>query len=152
MLFDTGKNELKDSGKSLLNAFIPVYIRTLMSEENEGYVGEIIIEGHTDTSGSYLTNLALSQERALAVATYCLGPEMTGLNAQEKLLLQDILTANGRSYADPVYRTDGSGQTLLGEDGQPVVDMDASRRVVFKFRMKDTEMIDQMSDILEGRQ
>ncbi len=140
VLFDTGKNDLKQSGKDLLNAFIPVYLRTLMSEENSEYVGEIIIEGHTDTSGGYLSNLALSQERALAVATYCLGPEMTGLTAGEKRLLQDILTANGRSYADPVYAADGS------------VDMDASRRVVFKFRMKDSEMIEQMSAILEGTQ
>ena len=140
VLFDTNRNELKDSGKALLNAFIPVYIRTLMSEENEGYVGEIIIEGHTDTSGSYLHNLALSQERALAVAEYCLGPEMTELTGAEKQMLQRILTANGRSYADPVYRADGT------------VDMEASRRVVFKFRMKDSEMIDQMSAILEGQQ
>lgn len=141
VLFDTGKNELKQSGKTLLNAFIPVYIRTLMSEEYEGYVGEIIIEGHTDTSGSYLSNLALSQERALAVATYCLGSEMTGLTESEKLVLQSILTANGRSYADPVYMDDGV-----------TVDMEASRRVVFKFRMKDSEMIDQMSAILEEQQ
>ena len=140
VLFDTNRNELKDSGKALLNAFLPVYIRTLMSEENEGYVGEIIIEGHTDTSGSYLHNLALSQERALAVAEYCLGPEMTELTSAEKQMLQRILTANGRSYADPVYKADGT------------VDMEASRRVVFKFRMKDSEMIDQMSAILEEQQ
>ena len=140
VLFDTNRNELKDSGKALLNAFLPVYIRTLMSEENEGYVGEIIIEGHMDTSGSYLHNLALSQERALAVAEYCLGPEMTELTSAEKQMLQRILTANGRSYADPVYKADGT------------VDMEASRRVVFKFRMKDSEMIDQMSAILEGQQ
>jgi len=141
VLFDTGKNELKDSGKALLNAFIPVYIRTLMSEEYADYVGEIIIEGHTDTSGTYLTNLALSQERALAVATYCLGPEMSSLTAAEKETLQSIITANGRSYSDPVYMEDGV-----------TVNMDASRRVVFKFRMKDQEMIEQMSDILEGQQ
>ena len=140
VLFDFGKNELKEGGKQLLDAFIPVYIRTLMSEENEGYVGEIIIEGHTDTDGSYLTNLGLSQERALAVASYCLGSEMMGLNAEEKLMLQKILTANGRSYADPVYAPDGS------------VDKEASRRVVFKFRMKDSDMINQMSEILEGKQ
>lgn len=141
VLFDTNKNELKESGKALLNAFIPVYIRTLMSEENEDYVGEIIIEGHTDTSGTYLHNLALSQGRALAVAEYCLGPEMTGLTSAEKQTLQTILTANGRSFADPVYMADGV-----------TVDMEASRRVVFKFRMKDAEMIDQMSAILEGQQ
>jgi len=140
VLFDFGKNELMPAGKELLNAFIPVYIRTLMSEENEGYVGEIIIEGHTDTKGSYLHNLALSQERALAVASYCLGSEMTGLSGSEKQMLQSILTANGRSFADPVYMADGI-----------TVDEEASRRVVFKFRMKDAEMIDQMSAILEGQ-
>ena len=69
VLFDSGKNELKQSGKALLNAFIPVYVRTLMSEENDDYVAEIIIEGHTDTDGTYLNNLALSQERALAVVS-----------------------------------------------------------------------------------
>ena len=140
VLFDVGQNTLKQSGKQLLNAFIPVYIRTLMSEENKGYIGEIIIEGHTDSSGSYLSNLALSQERALAVATYCLGGEMTGLTAKEKQVLQGILTANGRSSSDPVLDRYGNE------------DKDASRRVVFKFRMKDSEMIDQMSAILEGGQ
>lgn len=140
VLFDSGKNQLKDSGKALLNAFIPVYIRTLMSEENNDYVAEIIIEGHTDTDGTYLNNLALSQERALAVVSYCLGPELTGLSGAEKQVLQSIITANGRSYSDPVYAADGS------------IDKEASRRVVFKFRMKDSEMIDQMSEILEGQQ
>ena len=139
VLFDTGRNELKDSGKELLTRFIPVYLRTLMSNEYQEYIGEIIIEGHTDTSGGYLSNLKLSQERALAVATYCLGGEMYGINAKEKQLFQSILTVNGRSYSDPVYNADGS------------VNMDASRRVVFKFRMKDAEMIDQMSAILEGQ-
>ena len=140
VLFDSGKNQLKDSGKALLNAFIPVYIRTLMSEENDDYVAEIIIEGHTDTDGTYLNNLALSQERALAVVSYCLSGEMTGLSYAEKEVLQSIITANGRSYSDPVYAADGT------------VDKEASRRVVFKFRMKDSEMIDQMSEILEGQQ
>lgn len=138
VLFDTARNELKDSGKALLDAIIPAYVRILMSRENAAYIGEIIIEGHTDTSGSYLVNLELSQERALAVARYCM--EMPGLSASERLKLQSILTANGRSYADPVYRSDGS------------VDMEASRRVVFKFRMKDSEMIEQMSKILEDSQ
>jgi len=137
VLFDTGRNELKDSGKELLNRFIPVYLRTLMSTDYQEYIGEIIIEGHTDTAGSYLSNLKLSQDRALAVATYCLGGEMPGISAYEKDLLQGILTANGRSFSDPVYNPDRT------------VNMEASRRVVFKFRMKDAEMIDQMSAILE---
>ena len=138
VLFDTGRNELKDSGKELLNRFIPIYLRTLMSSEYDDYIGEIIIEGHTDTSGSYLSNMKLSQERALAVVQYCFTTEEMHLSAKEYELLQSVLTVNGRSYADPVYTANGT------------VDMDASRRVVFKFRMKDAEMIDQMSAILEG--
>ena len=138
VLFDTGRNELKDSGKELLNRFIPIYLRTLMSSEYDDYIGEIIIEGHTDTSGSYLSNMKLSQERALAVVQYCFTADEMRLSAQERTLLQSVLTVNGRSYADPVYTANGA------------VDMDASRRVVFKFRMKDAEMIDQMSAILEG--
>ncbi|MBS5680939.1 MAG: OmpA family protein, partial [Clostridiales bacterium] len=138
VLFDTGKNEIKDAGKAALNSCIPVYIHTLLSDEYRDYVGEIIVEGHTDTTGQYLNNLALSQQRALAVATYCLSDEMTGLSDADKETFKSILTANGRADADPIYNADGT------------VNMDASRRVVIKFRMKDSDMIDQMSAILEG--
>lgn len=59
VLFDTGRNEIKEAGKAALNSCIPVYIHTLLSEEYRDYVGEIIVEGHTDTTGQYLNNLAL---------------------------------------------------------------------------------------------
>ena len=48
------------------------------------------------------------------------------------------MTANGRSWSDPVYNADGT------------VNADASRRVEFKFRLKDQEMIEEMSRILEA--
>ena len=81
-------------------------------------------------------NLELSQERALSVATYCLQmPQLT--KDQLETLLRSILTAKGRSYSDPIYGVDGT------------IDMDASRRVEFKFRLKDSEMIDEMRDILK---
>ncbi|MBR6753527.1 MAG: hypothetical protein IKM05_05810 [Clostridia bacterium] len=46
------------------------------------------------------------------------------------------MTAQGRSYSDPVYNPDGT------------VNMEASRRVEFKFRLKDEEMIAEMNRIL----
>lgn len=136
VFFDVGKSFIKDSGERLLNEFIPVYLGVLLRDEYSDFLGEIIIEGHTDTQGEYLPNLELSQERALSVATYCLG--MNGLSAQQLELLRGILTAKGRSYSDPIYASDGS------------IDMDASRRVEFKFRLKDSEMIDELRTILEG--
>jgi chemotaxis protein MotB len=140
VLFDVGKSDLKDSGKQLLNTFIPVYVRTLLASGNSEYVGEIIIEGHADTDGDYLVNLDLSQKRALAVAQYCLQDGFGGLNATERRLLRTIMTANGRSWSNPVYAANGT------------VNKEASRRVEFKFRLKDAEMINEMSAIMENRQ
>lgn len=136
VLFDTEEYDLTEAGAQLLAEFVPIYIRVLLSPEFSGYVSEIIIEGHTDIEGTYMHNLALSQQRALAVATFCLDPEAGVLTEQEIDSLRTILTANGRSFSDPVYNADGT------------VDMDASRRVEFKFRLNDEDMVQEMIDIL----
>lgn len=136
MMFDTNKYTLKDVGKAFLNSFIPSYLSVLMSEEYAPYVSQIIIEGHTDTSGSFLNNMTLSQNRAYAVLEYILSDEFTGIPLASKKRLEQIVTVNGRSYSDPVYRADGT------------VDMNASRRVVIKFRMNDEEMVNQMLELL----
>ena len=136
MMFDTNKFTLKDVGKAFLDSFIPSYLSVLMSEEYAPYVSQIIIEGHTDTSGSFLNNMTLSQNRANAVLAYILSDEFTGIPLASKKRLEQIVTVNGRSYSDPVYRADGT------------VDMNASRRVVIKFRMNDEEMVNQMLELL----
>ena len=134
VFFDVGKNAIKEGGRAFLDRFIPVYLGVLLQPEYSEYLGEIIIEGHTDTQGTYLVNLELSQERALSVAAYCL--QMPDLSEKQLGMLREILTAKGRSYSDPIYHADGS------------VNMDASRRVEFKFRMKDSEMIDEIRELL----
>ena len=135
VFFETGKAEIRQEGKELLDRFIPVYLEVLMRDEYASYLGEIIIEGHTDSKGSYESNLKLSQDRALQVALYCL--RMPSLSAEQKQQLQKILTAKGRSYADLIY--------VNG-----VEDPEASRRVEFKFSLKDSEMIEEMNRILSG--
>ena len=134
VFFETGKAAIKEEGQELLNRFIPVYLDVLLRSSYQSYLGEIIIEGHTDSSGSYESNLKLSQDRALQVALYCLN--MPSLTRTQKTKLQEILTAKGRSYSDLVY----------GPDGRE--DPDASRRVEFKFSLKDAEMIEEMNRIL----
>ena len=134
VFFETGKSAIKEEGQQLLDRFIPVYLNVLLQDKYASYLGEIIIEGHTDSSGSYQTNLKLSQDRALQVAMYCLN--MPSLTPQQKARLQQILTAKGRSYSDLVY--DAAGNE----------DPDASRRVEFKFSLKDAEMIEEMNRIL----
>ncbi|MBQ4436321.1 MAG: OmpA family protein [Clostridia bacterium] len=136
VFFDTSKFNIKQEGIELLNQFLPVYLGVLIRPEYEQYVAEIIIEGHTDSDGTYASNLKLSQERALAVATYCL--DMPGLSGEMKAKLQKIMTATGRSESDLVYNANGSENK------------EASRRVEFKFRLIDTQMLQQMNDILSA--
>ena len=134
VFFDTGSFAIKESGKALLDQFVPVYLSVLLRPEYEDYLGSIIIEGHTYTKGEYLMNLELSQQRALAVVKYCL--QMNGLSQAQRETLRTILTSTGRSYSDPVYNADGS------------INMERSRRVEFKFSLKDAEMINEMNRIL----
>lgn len=136
VFFETNSHNIKAEGKAFLDAFIPIYLDVLLSPEYADYLGEIIIEGHTDSSGTYERNLQLSQERALEVALYCLN--MEGLTNEQKTVLQKILTAKGRSESDLRYDANG------------VEDPVASRRVEFKFSLKDAEMIQQMNALLQS--
>ena len=136
VFFDVNQNKIKPEGEELLNRFIPIYLGVLLQKDYVDFLGEIVIEGHTDPSGGYLMNLELSQERALSVATFCL--EIPGLTPEQQERLRGILTAKGRSYSDPVVDANGN------------IDENASRRVEFKFRLKDSEMIDELRTILAG--
>ena len=59
VFFDYNSNAIKSEGVAFLNQFIPVYLSVLLSDDYVDYLGEIVIEGHTDTTGSYLYNLEL---------------------------------------------------------------------------------------------
>ncbi|MGI6690681.1 MAG: OmpA family protein [Clostridiales bacterium] len=135
LMFDLAKADISESGKAQLRRLMPVYLRVLMQPEYRDFVAEIIIEGHTDSRGEYVPNLELSQNRALSVAKFCL--DLPNLDHAQRQLLKSILTAKGRSFSNLIY-VDG------------VEDMDASRRVEIKFRLKDTEMIQRMNEILTG--
>ena len=136
VLFDKGKYEIKDEGKNFLDQFLPRYFSVLLKKDFHQYISEIMIEGHTDTTADYLYNLELSQQRALSVAKYCLDEKSSSIPKDQIERLQKIMTANGRSFSNPIYKEDGT------------IDMDASRRVEFKFRLKDEEMVEEMVRIL----
>lgn len=136
VLFEYGKATLTKESQATLKAIIPMYLEVLLQENYKGYIAEIIIEGHTDTSGSYQTNMELSSERAASVAQFCMD-EANGLNEEKIAQLQTLLTINGRAYSDPVYYENTAD-----------INMDASRRVEIKFRLKEDEMIEKIAEIL----
>ena len=136
VLFDVADSKLKEEGKTFLKEFLPKYCK---DDKYRDYVSEIIIEGHTDTNGSYIYNLELSQQRAFSVATYCLTESNGVISSKDMKQLRTVLTANGKSYSNPIYKEDGS------------VDLEASRRVEILFRLQDEEMIAEMMDILKEK-
>lgn len=138
ILFGYNENILTEEGTAMLGELLPVYCKVLMAEQYQEYLAEIRIDGYTDTSGDYLYNLQLSQERALAVANCLLTSAGDFLTESEEENLRSKLTANGHSMSNPVY--DESGE----------IDMDASRRVEIKFSLKDEEMIQELKVILDG--
>ena len=136
ILFDYNKSVLKPSGKEFLADFLPRYADVLLSPKYKDNISEILIEGHTDTEGNYISNLELSQKRALAVAEYCLSDNSKILNETQLEEMRSLISATGRSYSNPIYDENGE------------IDMAASRRVEFLFRLTDEEMVREMIEIL----
>lgn len=136
VLFRYGSANLTDASKATLTEIIPMYLDVLLQDQYRDYIAEIIIEGHTDTDGSYQHNMDLSSERASSVARYILDPA-NGLSEAKVGQLQSMLTINGRSYSSPIYKA-----------GSSEIDMEASRRVEIKFRLKEDELIQRITDVL----
>jgi len=136
ILFSYNQSSLKSTGKEFISEFMPRYLKILASEKYSPYISEIIIQGHTDTDGDYMTNLKLSQERAYSVASYCLNKKNGFLDEKQIEELESVLSTVGKSYSEPI----------LDENNE--VDAEASRRVEILFRLRDEEMIEEMIKIM----
>lgn len=136
VLFGYNSSTLTTASKKTLKEIIPLYLDVLLQDTYRPYIAEIIIEGHTDTDGGYQSNMDLSYERANAVAKFCMDSQ-NGLSKNKIEQLQQLMTVNGKSYSNPVYKS-----------GTNTIDMTASRRVEIKFRLKEDEMINKIAQIL----
>ena len=136
VLFRYNSSVLTENSKETLQEIIPMYLGVLLQDNFRPYIAEIIIEGHTDTDGGYQSNMTLSFNRANAVANFCLDSD-NGLTDTQIQQLQELMTVNGRSYSEPIYQMNSTE-----------VDMAASRRVEIKFRLKEDEMIEKITEVL----
>ena len=131
ILFNQGGYKLKESAKKELRAVLHKYIHTLLNDPKiRQYIDLITIEGHTNSDGSYLYNLELSQKRALSVMKF-----LYSLDFSDETLFKKYLNASGRSYAEPVL--------INGKE-----DKDASRRIEIKFRIKNELAVKELEKFL----
>ncbi|NEY71096.1 OmpA family protein [Bacillus mesophilus] len=137
VFFDYNSSGISDAGKQHLQEFIPQYINVLLSDQFRDHVSQVIVEGHTDNEGTYIYNLELSQNRSLSVVKEIFSDEFTAFQNKEEL--RKIITSNGRSFNEPI----------LNENGE--INPDKSRRVEFKFRLKDEELIDEIEQMVKTK-
>ena len=131
VFFEQNGAVLTAQAKKDLKLVLYEYIDTLMSHRDIApYLDRIDIVGYTNTDGSYLYNLTLSQKRAYVVLEYLISQDFRYADQ-----LKEKLSAIGRGYND-----------LILKNG--VEDKDASRRIEIKFRLKDEDAIRQIEKIL----
>lgn len=132
ILFDQGAYKLKEESKKELNGVLKNYISTLLEDkEIRKYIHGITIEGHTNSDGSYLSNLHLSQQRALEVMQFLY--ESNTINEE---LLNKYVSSSGKSSSELIYNKDGSE------------DKDNSRRIEIKFIIKNDEAVKELQNYL----
>ena len=115
------------SGESFLKAFVPKLSRIVCLPQFSNEIHSIVVEGHTDSSGTARHNWDLSQKRSMSVVRASLNIlDQNGVRGEKAAFLQ-LLSASGR----------GSADLIMGPSGEE--NSSSSRRVVFKLRFRSIE-------------
>jgi outer membrane protein OmpA-like peptidoglycan-associated protein len=139
MTFDTGQSNLSNNGVAFLRTYIPPISRLLVTRFPND-VDSLVVEGYTDRqrrpgatdAEGESENLVLSQRRSMAVVVAALQDLQEPSYANERNFFLDRLSATGR-----------------GEQGasQEQVNDPASRRVIFRIRVRSTALHDAAEQI-----
>jgi outer membrane protein OmpA-like peptidoglycan-associated protein len=127
LAFKFDQADLSPAGESFLKLFIPKLSRIVCSPRFANEIHSIVVEGHTDSSGTARHNWDLSQKRSMSVVRASLNVLDENSASEEKSAFLQLLSASGRGSAEVI--TD-----LSGEENSP-----SSRRVVFKLRFRSIE-------------
>ena len=128
--FAVNRADIPQPGVEFLNRITPKLADTVCSEDFRPEMNSIVVEGHTDSTGTDETNLPLSQARSMAVVGASLkilkDAEVNGTSNSRRCFL-DLVSATGRGSVEPLV-DEGGGENLA-----------RSRRVVFKIRVRSLE-------------
>lgn len=131
VLFDFGSAALKPHGEDVVRRIATQFLPGLLGDTAvSGHIEAIVVEGHTDTVGTYLSNLDLSQRRAQTVMR-----ELVTMTDSEPYaeLARSLLVASGRSEVD-----------ALEAASEGHYDATLARRIVLRVRLRDAEMLRQL--------
>lgn len=127
LLFKVNSPELPPNGKEFLRPFIPKLAKIVCDKRFKDDINSIVVEGHTDSTGTDQHNWDLSQKRSMSVVDETLRI-LDGID-QKKNIRDDFIkfiSASGRGSADLIM--------VNGAESK-----EQSRRVVFKIRVRSLE-------------
>lgn len=127
LAFPLDRADISPSGEFFLRAFIPKLSKIVCSQRFAKEINSIVVEGHTDSSGTAQHNWDLSQKRSMSVVRTSLGVLNMSDTEEDKLSFLRLLSASGR----------GSAELVTSPAGEENADL--SRRVVFKIRVRSFE-------------
>ncbi|MCG9059769.1 hypothetical protein LH452_12660 [Laribacter hongkongensis] len=103
-------------GEAALKEVVPLILEAADSEEGRKWFKQVLIEGFTDTDGSYLYNLHLSLQRSEWVMCSLLDDRRTAamsLDAKQRAQIRDIFLAGGVSFNNARESKDASRRVEL---------------------------------------
>lgn len=145
VLFDYDKSDLKPEFKEILDSFFPRYFRILLKYKK--HIAEVRIEGHIDSRGDYMYNLALSHARTASVLDYFFTSDKSPYqiyNRENRDLIRFWLTATGFSWGRVV---DKKGEYVLTSHGKE--SRKKSRRVEFRIVTKSDAVVKAILEKME---
>lgn len=119
VLFDVDQSDLTEKGIEFLNRFVPVYGKTLFTDQSiSNEITRIIIEGHTSSDGTTEHNMALSLKRANSVFNF-----INQLPFDQRTELVNKIQVSGRGFLD----------------ADPMSSKPEDRKVIFRMQFKSEE-------------
>lgn len=137
VLFEFGSATLQPQAVATISDVATKFIPAVLADTAVAPMLEaIVIEGHTDTVGTYLLNLQLSQARAHSVMAAVI-TAASGQSYEDRL--KQLLVASGRSKVKPVRDHDGR------------INPELSRRIEIHFRTRDDLLLNRIFEQVSGK-
>lgn len=132
--FAVNRADIPQAGVQFLGQIAPKLAGTVCSDEFRPEINSIVVEGHTDSTGTDTVNLPLSQARSMAVVSESLkvlqpdpANNLTNNASAIRGCFLDFISATGRGSVEPIYDENGTEN------------LPRSRRVIFKIRVRSLE-------------
>lgn len=122
--------KLNPTGTTALQAMVPIILEAATSDKGKKWLKQVVIEGFTDTDGSYLYNLHLSLQRSEWVMCSLIDEQLslsTNLSENQKMLVRQLFLAGGVSFNSAKESKEASRRVELRLQFYGLAEADAAK-------------------------